>query len=1480
MPEEITQRLGFDASRAIEELRKLQSQLNQFKQGLQSTSGALRKFPSNATPAIKTLRELSTAATQATASIQGLGQAGVVPGTVSASAQTAANSMGNLSQQAQLAGRQIQTSVTQSFNQASQATDKLGQSTKQASQAVQQASQSTSASANKVANSMNKAGQAGQKAANLITLSWKTVIRVVQAQVIVRAISAIVSAFSESQSAAIEFSQRIGEVATIAGGALGPLDEISASVIEFSRNMGIAAEEVAEGTYQVLSNQVVEAGEALRFEEQAAKLAIATHSELREAVNALSSVMNSYNLDISETERVSDVLFKTIELGRLRLGEFGDVLGRVTPLTAALGISVEEMSAALATLTQKGVPAHTAITQLTQVSQKLLRPTTALQALYEKWGVETGPEAIRRFGGLAGVLIKMKDETAGNDKEFADLLGRVRAMVGALNLTTNSGEAFTEAIEEMRGALKSTEKAYQEMEGTIGRRAVKAWNDLEASVLEFGHTLLELTTPIIEGLNVLVKNFDLVAAGLIGAGTAALVMSGKLTIATFSMTSLTASVVALKAAFFTLIPILAAVVIAIGIAYGIRALKDSLDTATELAETHKNRIEDLTKTQEEATKRRIEATRKEFEERRKITGEFFSETSKAYRKHFEDIEISSKVVGKTLDAALSELMDKRRDAVELVKDAVLDADDAIKDSMEVVAKTQESIANDAFEREKRHMTARQQLWAEIERAQATAAEARRAYSEAGADEEKIRDAREKSNLAEKRAEEAVAHAERLGNYADLKRAEDELDKIRSDRLKAEGTFQLERKQLQQEVHQDRLRQLEEEGVKLELLVEKIKELSDPLTSEGVLKSIEQRRADAERISELAPEIEKQLDTAFDFSMYERLGVAESMQQVGIDLQAALDQARIDWGSIIADFEAQLTSKSYEASVRISIENEYIIEEFVKRFGEIDPLGDPGKLGSQMEQIFEDIVQRYENLNATVENQNQAALTNIEGALEKLQSEEFFNFWDNYTQKATFSLDSVSQAYQGAAGASEEYLVSQGKQIPVAEQLRLKLIEAANTVKKVVDEQRQLTVEEEKSLNAVLQYAKELERAGQISKNQSDVGTKAWKDIVAAVEAATKAAEAYKEQSDIPPGTYEDALNALEQLRQKAEEAAASQGEIANEADQTEGEIDAAKQAIIEMPSATSQATQALAQGTEQARQLKIELQGATQAQRELSQAQAQQPGTPAGPAQPAPPEKTKEELEAQAAAARQLTEEMVRADNQFNAVFTSINNVTQAMVGTSEAAIQIANSMENAFIAVDNMQFSFAAVVEQIATGVELAGQLVTSINDSANATDIASQAAANWAGQLNNCAAAANSAASAMRAAASAAQAAAAACASASAACSGGSASAYYGGHSAYYRQAGGLAVRGQDRIPIMAAPGEFIVSARNARRFASQLQAMNAGREPIYRDRGGPITNIGDINVNMSGRLDSETPQQTAREIAVSLRRELRRKTSRLQN
>ena len=93
--------------------------------------------------------------------------------------------------------------------------------------------------------------------------------------------------------------------------------------------------------------------------------------------------------------------------------------------------------------------------------------------------------------------------------------------------------------------------------------------------------------------------------------------------------------------------------------------------------------------------------------------------------------------------------------------------------------------------------------------------------------------------------------------------------------------------------------------------------------------------------------------------------------------------------------------------------------------------------------------------------------------------------------------------------------------------------------------------------------------------------------------------------------------------------------------------------------------------------------------------------------------------------------------------------------------------------------------------------------------------------------------------------------------------------------RASGGY-MHGQDRIPAMLAPGEFIMSAKNTRRFYSQLVGMNSGLSNMAS--GGAVggTNIGDINISL---MPSGNQSVDVVSLGRALKREIKRGTVRFQ-
>lgn len=289
---------------------------------------------------------------------------------------------------------------------------------------------------------------------NQAGLTFKNVVNISEALVLKEIVSFITGEIRRSVSEASQLQIRISEIRTVAQGTGNTFKEWSDSITRVSNKTGVKADDIAEGAYQSLSNQTTTGTKDTEaFTTAAAELARVTMSTTKDAVNILASSMNTYGKSAEDAEKISATMFKTIQVGRLRLGDLGETFGRIAQPSAAIGLTLEETGAAIATLTKQGVPAHDAMTQLLNIETALLKPTGELKALMESWGTPTIQAANATFT-FAGVLKKLNDEVAkGTSPSLQELFPNQRGLRGAMGLTQGGQfDKYQETLGEIQNA--------------------------------------------------------------------------------------------------------------------------------------------------------------------------------------------------------------------------------------------------------------------------------------------------------------------------------------------------------------------------------------------------------------------------------------------------------------------------------------------------------------------------------------------------------------------------------------------------------------------------------------------------------------------------------------------------------------------------------------------------------------------------------------------------------------------------------------------------------------------------------------------------------------------------------------------------------------------------------------------------------------------------------------------------------------------
>jgi TP901 family phage tail tape measure protein len=250
--------------------------------------------------------------------------------------------------------------------------------------------------------------------------------------------------------------------------------------------------DAAEAAYQTVSNQIASTEKDVEsFLGSAAKFSKITKTDMTTAVNLLSGTLNAFGKDVSETEDVAAKFFNTIKLGRTRAEELAQGMGTINPIANKLGISMEELNAAVATLTIQGLKTDKVVTQIRGAMQAFLKPTVLMKKAMAELGYETG-EQVFEANNLQEAIRLLISTTDGSAAAVAKLFPRIRGLTGVLGLATDEVNHFTTSMKEQKDILGEIyDKAYDLVITTDAEKVTKSMNKLNNAFIDvFGQQFL------------------------------------------------------------------------------------------------------------------------------------------------------------------------------------------------------------------------------------------------------------------------------------------------------------------------------------------------------------------------------------------------------------------------------------------------------------------------------------------------------------------------------------------------------------------------------------------------------------------------------------------------------------------------------------------------------------------------------------------------------------------------------------------------------------------------------------------------------------------------------------------------------------------------------------------------------------------------------------------------------------------------------
>ena len=319
------------------------------------------------------------------------------------------------------------------------------------------------------------------------------------------AIYAIQRALKESVSGYAVFEVALNRLGNVSDETISSM---RAKILSISPALGTVTE-LTKGYYQVLSAGVTDPIKSMELLTASAKMSKEATIEQSESVKGIAALMGAYADELKTATDAADLLYKTEKLGITAVGEMVPLVGNLANMARSVGLSANEMAAALAQITTTGAGTNISVTQLQGLLTALSKKFSLLPPKIQEYG--SAIDAVKALG-FQGVLKEIMRYTDGNSTALVKMLGRQEGYLALLQLSKNEFGDYSERLEEMTnktGAFDDAWKRYAKtltaiwdtFKNTIGRQAVLLGEKLAPKIKE----VTEKVSAWIE------KNDDLIA---------------------------------------------------------------------------------------------------------------------------------------------------------------------------------------------------------------------------------------------------------------------------------------------------------------------------------------------------------------------------------------------------------------------------------------------------------------------------------------------------------------------------------------------------------------------------------------------------------------------------------------------------------------------------------------------------------------------------------------------------------------------------------------------------------------------------------------------------------------------------------------------------------------------------------------------------------------------------------------------------------
>lgn len=290
-------------------------------------------------------------------------------------------------------------------------------------------------------------------------------------------------AFASLVNTFAEFENRIIRVNALAGGTTKNLKELSDAARNIALTTKYSASEAAEAM-ALLAQAGFSTKETIEAIPAVLKLAQASMEDINMVSDMVSSTLKTFNLDVDDTARVVNVFAAANANSLASVNKLAFSMRQVGPVASEFGLSLEETTAALSVLYDRGLRGEQAGTALRNIIVRLIKPTQDLSEVFDSLGLAMRDE---RGAYTLQQLLGQLRQAGVTDEQLTKMFGR-EALAGAKTLIAATSGEWDNMTEKITGTDEATRQAAEQLE-SLKNRLNEAKNAFDELMISMGETV-------------------------------------------------------------------------------------------------------------------------------------------------------------------------------------------------------------------------------------------------------------------------------------------------------------------------------------------------------------------------------------------------------------------------------------------------------------------------------------------------------------------------------------------------------------------------------------------------------------------------------------------------------------------------------------------------------------------------------------------------------------------------------------------------------------------------------------------------------------------------------------------------------------------------------------------------------------------------------------------------------------------------------